>query len=345
MLLTPVDHPVLGRLNSRVAMSAMTRGFASDDHHGNSSIGSYYTRRAAAGVGLILSEGIIVHPSADGYVNVPRLHTNAQADSWRPILEPVHAYGAKMFAQLWHCGRISHPEFTEGIQPVSSTNIAATGINRQNNKPYGEPRALEIAEFPEIYEHFVHSAKLALDAGFDGVELHMGHGYLVDQFFDARINDRQDAYGSANIENRCRFGLGLLRAVVEAIGSNCVMVRISPSRMMGGLYEWDDMMPMLAYLLNAFDQSGLKILDVSCANADYYQTSGKVIRAIRPMWRHTLIGGASLSLEQAETEVAESRLDLVTWGRALIANPDLVSKFRDGRPILAFNDRMRDQLI
>lgn len=343
-LLAPFSHPLIGQLPSRVVMSAMTRGFAQGDHLCHAGISDYYARRAAGGVGLILTEGIVIHPSADGYKDVPRLHNTAQMRSWQPAVKAVQGHGAKIFAQLWHCGRISHLDFTDGIQPVSSTNVVAAGINRQNNKPYGEPRALTADDLPAVYQHFVDSAHLALEAGFDGVQLHLGHGYLIDQFLDARINERSDAYGGS-VENRCRIALEVLGAVIKAVGAERVMVRISPSRMMGGLYEWPDMDAMLRHLLPAMSALGLRLLDISCANADYFQTSGKVIAAYRALWPHFLIGGASLQPEQAEAELAKGHVDMVTWGRLLIANPDMVAKLRRGEALTPFDDSMRATLV
>lgn len=342
-LTDPFQHPVLGTLPSRAVMSAMTRGFASAGHLANAAIQDYYARRAEGGAGMILTEGIVIHPSADGYRDVPRLQTAAQAESWQPVIRAVQAHGTKIVAQLWHCGRISHTDFTDGIQPVSSTSIAAAGINRQNNQPYGQPHALRADELPAVYRQFVDAARLALDAGFDGIQLHLGHGYLADQFLDARVNDRTDDYGGS-VENRCRMPLELLQAVIDAVGAERVMARISPSRMMGGLYEWPDMDAMLAHLLPGFEQAGLRMLDLSCANADYFQTSGKVIRQVRKAWPHFLIGGASLTQAQAQAELDEGLVDMVTWGRAFIANPDLVSKFRQGTEPVAFNDGMRGSL-
>jgi N-ethylmaleimide reductase len=325
-------------------MSAMTRGFATGDHLANQSIRDYYARRAEGGAGVILTEGIVIHPSADGYLNVPRLHTAEQAASWRPTVDAVHQHGTKIFAQLWHCGRISHTDFTDGIQPLSSTTVAAAGINRQNNQPYAAPRAMTADDVPVLVAQFVHSARLALEAGFDGVQLHFGHGYLIDQFFDTRVNDRTDDFGPQSVDNRCRLALTVLKAVVDAAGANRVMVRISPSRWMGGLYDWADLDAMLAHLLPRFDTIGLRMLDISCANADYFQTSGKVIAAARALWPHLMVGGASLALDRAQAEVDAGRLDLVTWGRAFIANPDLVRKFRQGVPLVDFSDSMRTSL-
>lgn len=332
MLLDPWDHPHLGRLKNRVAMSAMTRGFADPDHRATAAMADYYARRAADGVALILTEGTIVHPSGDGFNNVPHLATPPQAESWRPVVDAVHAAGSKIFCQLWHCGRISHEDFTGGAAPVSSTARPAAGINRQNGKPYATPRPLATHEIPGVYEQFRRAARLASAAGFDGVELHLAHGYLADQFFDARVNDRADRYGGG-VAGRCRFGLELTEAALGDLGPDRVMVRLSPARDMGGSYDWPDLEAMLAYLIPAFDRLGLRLLDVSCARADYYRTSGRVIRRLRPLWPHPLMGGASLTPAQAEAELGAGWLDLVTWGRALLANPDFVSRIGGGLPL------------
>jgi N-ethylmaleimide reductase len=336
--------PILGYLNSRVVMAPMTRSFASFDHLCTQEMESYYARRAKGGIGLIITEGIVIHPSGDGYKTVPYLFNEDHCKSWLATVESVHKYGAKIYAQLWHCGRISHQDFTGGFDVVSSTDIKALGINRQNNKPYGTPKRLKIDELNGIYEMYCNSARLAIESGFDGVEIHMGHGYLVDQFLDANINDRVDNYGGS-IENRCRFALELLDAVLQSIGPTKVMVRISPSRFMGGLYEWPNLNEMLDYLVINFKMLGLLQLDVSCANADYFATSGKIIRYIRSQWPHLIIGGASLSVDDAQKELDSGLLDLVTWGRGIIANPDFVNIIKKNGVMKEFNDSMRADLI
>lgn len=342
-LLAPATVPPLGRLQSRVAMSAMTRNRAGPGHTATAAIAEYYARRAAHGVGFILTEGTIVDPGGDGYHSVPRLCTEAQARSWQAVTARVHESGARIFCQLWHCGRISHPDFLGGESPVSSTDRAADGINRQNGKPYAVPRRLDSTELPGVYEMFARAARHAMAAGFDGVELHCGHGYLPDQFLDARVNDRRDEYGGG-VPNRCRFTLELVTAVLRECGPDRVMVRISPARDMGGQYDWPDLAAMIAYLVPALSESGLRMLDVSCARADYARTSGRVIRQVRPLWPHLLLGGASLTLEQAQRELDEGWVDLVTYGRFLIANPDLVERLRSGTALRPFDRAMLDQL-
>ncbi|MEP7007823.1 MAG: hypothetical protein ABI810_17725 [Sphingomonas bacterium] len=342
-LLEPLSHPEFIELRNRTVMSAMSRGFADDSHNATDAMRDYYAARAAGGVGLILTEGTIIHPSGDGWNNAPHITNDGQAASWRQTIDAVHDKGAAIACQLWHCGRISHADYT-GDAPVSSTNVAATGMNRQNGKPYGEPRALETGEMPTIYSYYTEAAQRALDVGFDAIELHIGHGYLADQFLDARVNDRTDAYGGS-IENRCRFALELVREVLKVAPSRQVIARISPSRFMGSVYEWPELDEMLAYLIPALQDAGLRALDVSCANSNYFETSGPILRKVRPMWSGVLMGGASLTVDQAETELEAGPLDLVTWGRAFIANPDLVEKIEAGADWVPFDDGMRATLI
>ncbi len=342
-VLTPFEQPGLLATRNRTVMSAMTRGFADSDHCATPAMAEYYRKRAVGGCGLILTEGVVIDPTGDGYKDVPRISTDVQADSWRPVVDGVHAEGGKIALQLWHCGRISHEDYTDGNQPVSSTAQVAAGINRQNNKPYGTPRPLAAEEMSTVYRYFTDAAKRSFDAGFDAVELHLGHGYLADQFLDARVNDRTDAYGGS-VENRCRFTIELVREVMKAAPADKVIGRISPSRFMGELYDWPDLDAMLDYLIPELHAAGLRMLDISCANADYYATSGRIVRMVRPRWDGLIMAGASLTPEQAESEVADGLVDLVTWGRAYIANPDLAHKIERAEPILPFVNAMRDTL-
>jgi 2,4-dienoyl-CoA reductase-like NADH-dependent reductase (Old Yellow Enzyme family) len=342
-VLNKFNSALLGPLKNRIVMSAMTRGFADNNHCCTNDIAAYYERRAKDGVALILTEGVVIHSSADGYNNVPHIETEKQTESWKKVVEKVHATDSKIFAQLWHCGRISHSDYCNGEAPVSSTNKPASGINRQNDKPYGVPRALETDEMPRIYDQFVKAAENAFNAGFDGIQIHMGHGYLIDQFFDTRVNDRIDKYGGS-IENRCRFALELLEILMNKYGSEKVMVRISPSRFMGELYDWPNLEDMIDYLIPKFDQVGLRLLDISCANADYYETSGRIIRMVRKQWPHFIMGGASLSLEQANEEIENGLVDMITWGRAILSNPDFVKRISNGEELKGLPNDFRTVL-
>jgi 2,4-dienoyl-CoA reductase-like NADH-dependent reductase (Old Yellow Enzyme family) len=342
-LFSPLAKPGFIPLRNRTVMSAMSRSFASEDRFATPEMAEYYRKRAAGGAGLILTEGTVIDKSGDGWVRAPYISSDAHAEAWRPVVDAVHAEGGAIACQLWHMGRISHEDFT-GAPPVSSTARAAGGVNRQNNKPYGEPRALAAEDMPALYRLFADAARRALAVGFDAVELHAANGYIVDQFLDGQVNDRTDAYGGS-VENRCRFMLELVDAVVAAVPANRVMARISPSRFMGGLYEWPDMEAMIAYLVPELAKRGLGALDVSCANSVYADTSGRVVRMVRPLWPGVLIAGASLTVEGAESEVAAGVIDAVTWGRLFIANPDLAAKMQAGSDLTTFEDAMRGTLV
>mgnify|MGYP001167563504 FL=1 len=343
MLLDPFSIAPLGSLKNRVAMSSMTRGFAGPNHLATPEMAAYYGRRAEDDVALILTEGTIVHLTGDGYNNVPHIETAVQAKSWAPVVQRVRSAGTLLFCQLWHCGRISHSDYTGGVPPVSSTDRPAEGINRQNGKPFGTPRSLDPNEMTTIHRQFVDAAQNALSVGFDGVELHFGHGYLIDEFLDGSVNDRTDRYGGS-VANRCRFALELLETVIGSVGADKVMVRLSPSREMEGIHDWPDMGAMLDYLVPAMSGLGLAMLDISCARSDYALTSGRVIRMVRPHWKGFLMGGASLSQEQAESEIRDGHLDMVTWGRFLLANPDFVGRLRAGAPLEDFSRDMLETL-
>ena len=346
LLLEPFSKYGLA-LKNRVVMSAMTRNFADHDHNPTDLMRAYYERRAAHDVGLILTEGTIIHPLGDGYPNVPYIYTDEQVEHWKHITDAVHTHGAKIFCQLWHCGRISHPDYLGGALPVAPSAVRPEGNAPHMQVPMVTPRALEHDEIPHIVDMFREAAKKALAAGFDGVEIHGGHGYIIDEFFDSRINQRTDEYGGS-VENHCRFGLEVVKAVLEVAGPDRTMLRISPSRDMRGLYEWPDLQEMIAYLVPQLDQLGLRMLDISCARSDtldiYHTTSGKMVRMVRPLWPHIIIAGASLPPDKAEKEITDGLVDLITYGRFILANPDFVKKITTGEPLVPYNPDMRNTL-
>lgn len=342
-LFQQLNAPGFIPLRNRTVMSAMSRSSADAERCPTEAMVRYYERRAQGGAGLILTEGTIIDRSGDGWADAPYIANDQQAQAWHPVVDAVHAAGGTIACQLWHMGRISHADFT-GDAPVSSTSRPAAGHNRQNDKPYGEPRALEADEMPGVYALFANAARRAIDAGFDAVELHTGHGYLPDQFLDGQVNDRTDQYGGS-VENRCRFMLELVEAVTNAVPAKQVMARISPSRFMGGIYEWQDLDAMIEHLIPALGQLGLGALDVSCATSDYFETSGRMVRKIRPLFDGVIVAGASLTQEQAESELESGMVDAITWGRAFIANPDLAEKMRDGAELVPFDDSMRATLV
>lgn len=330
-------------LKNRVVMTAMTRNFSDKEHNPTDLMRAYYERRATGGVGLILTEGTIIHPSGDGYPDVPYIYTDKQVEEWRKIVAVVHKHGTKIFCQLWHCGRISHPDRLNGNLPVSSSAVRPKGNAPHTQKPMVTPRALEHDEIPIVIEMFAQATQKALKAGFDGVEIHGGHGYIIDQFLDSRINQRTDEYGGS-VENRCRFALEVTKAVLGIAGPERTSLRISPSREMGGLYEWPNLAEMLDYLIPQLDTIGLRILDISCARSDtvniYDSTSGKIVRMARSLWPHIIIAGASLPPEKAEEELQSRLVDLITYGRFILANPDFIKKITNGEPLVPYSTEM-----
>jgi len=345
MLFEAWSSSELGLLKNRIAMAPMTRSFSSLDHRAATQAESYYGVRAESGAALILTEGIIVDPTGDGYLDVPYLCNSQQAESWKPIIDRVHKAESKIIAQLWHCGRISHEDFTGGVPPLSSMNEAAEGVNRQNNKPYGIPRAMETEEGAIVVRQFTDAARLACSVGFDGVEIHAGHGYLIDQFLDGNLNKRTDRYGGS-VSNRCRLLFEIVESVTKVIASDKIIVRLSPRREVGPkTVEYAELHSMLTELAQGLWERGVRIVDISNAHARYAPNSGEIIRIFRPFWRGLIIGGASLSLEDAQQEVRSGMLDLVTWGRSFIANPDLAKKMQDHEPLKDFDRQMLQHMV
>jgi len=331
ILLEPFESKYLGSMKNRVVMSPMSRGLADKNHCCTIQEEEYFIERARNGVALLFAGGMMVHPTGDGYNNSLHMWNKEHSDSWKRTVEKVHTTGSKIFCQLWHCGRISHEDYTGGIQPVSSTSKPAEGINPQNNKPFGMPRSLKANEIEEIYNLFMNSAEKAIEAGFDGIMLHMGHGYLFDQFINSTINDRNDQFGGS-IENQCHFPIEMVKRMVIQFGPKKVIIRISPSREMNGrLYEWPDLKRTLDYFIPQLDKAGLRMIDVSCAKSNYYNTSRKIVAYIRPQWKHIILGGASLSYDGAVKEINDGLLDMVTWGRYILADPYFVSKLKEER--------------
>ena len=332
---------------NRFVMSAMTRGFADNRRFATEQMCQYYSLRAKYDVALIITEGIIVSPEGDGYISVPHLFNDQHSSSWVPICDAVHSHGSLIAAQLWHCGRISHPDLNSGLPIYSSTDIQALGINRQNKKPFGIPIPMSESDMASVTKAFAHSAQLAIDAGFDFCEVHAGHGYLLDQFLDSNINNRTDKYGGS-IQNRLRFPLQVIKAVSDVIGPNRVIVRFSPSRVMGSFHDWGDLFDQSSAFVIALRDLNINIIDISNANADYYRTAGRVVRHLRALNLldgFTVIAGSSLTREEAIREVRDGSVDLVTWGRSFISNPDLVLRLKNNEPLADFDRSMLSSLI
>ncbi|MFI7029062.1 alkene reductase [Microbispora rosea] len=329
---TLFDRYRLGSLTlpNRVVMAPMTRVRAAAGGLATPSMAVYYAQRATAG--LIVTEG--VQPSLVGQSNpgTPGLHTDEQVASWRPVTDAVHANGGRVFAQIMHGGRVSHPD-TTGMQPVGPSAVPAPGevFTPSGPKPAPVPRALETTEVPEHALSYARAAVRAVDAGFDGVELHGANGYLISQFLSSTANLRTDAYGGS-IAGRIRFAVEAVTATMEAVGGDRTGIRLSPGAGFWGAEESD--VPELYGALLA----ELAPLDLAYIHLEA-TTDEDVLVELRKAWPGTLIVNPVLPMgpRKADKAAADHWLglgaDLISFGRAFIANPDLVERLRQGLPI------------
>jgi N-ethylmaleimide reductase len=322
-------------LRNRLVMAPMTRSRAGEGNVPTPMMAEYYTQRA--GAGLIITEGSQVSPQGQGYPDTPGIYTDAQVEGWRRITDAVHAKGGRIFLQLWHVGRISHPSLQpDGALPVAPSAIGAPGelFTGKGMKPFVTPRALETDEIAGVVAQFGDAARRAYVAGFDGVELHGANGYLIDQFLRDGTNHRTDRYGGS-VENRVRFLEEVVQAVVDVWGGARVGVRLSP-------------LGNAAHALNRFNLAYLHVSeplgaagaddDVDpAASASTYSTEGALIGRISPVlkaiFRGPFITNGGYDGETGNAAIAGRRADLVAFGIPFLANPDLPERLRGGAPL------------
>ncbi|MFB6638648.1 alkene reductase [Streptomyces chartreusis] len=317
-------------LPNRVVMAPMTRVRAAAGGLATPSMARYYAQRATAG--LIVTEG--VQPNLIGQSNpgTPGLHTDDQVTAWRTVTDAVHTNGGRIFAQIMHGGRVSHPD-TTGMQPVGPSAVAAVGevFTPNGRQPAPTPRALETAEVPEHVRSYADAARRAVDAGFDGVELHGANGYLISQFLSSNANLRTDRYGGS-VTNRIRFAVEAVTATVEAIGADRTGIRLSPGGGFWGIEE-ADVAELYAALLAELSRLRLAYIHLEATIDE------ETLVALRRTWPGTLVMNPVLPMgpKQAGRTDADHWLglgaDLISFGRAFIANPDLVERLRTGLPI------------
>lgn len=326
-------------LANRVVMAPMTRARALDDIPDEHTV-LYYAQRASAG--LIISEGAPISREGCGYLFNPGLYNDAQVQGWRRVTDAVHAEGGKIFAQLWHVGRVSHVSIQpEGAAPVSSVAVTAARSNAYAWVSEGQPgpvqaslpRALEADEVRRVTADFVSAARRAVDAGFDGVELHGANGYLFEQFLNGALNTRTDEYGGS-IANRQRFLLETLDALAAEIGSDRVGVRLSPFGRLFDMHPYAQEAEAWLSLATALNARSLAYVHLS----DQLTIGAEAIPAgFATQWRQayqgTLIAAGGFTRALAEAVLAKGDLDLVAFGRPFIANPDLVERMRHDWPL------------
>jgi N-ethylmaleimide reductase len=326
----------LGQLNlrNRIVMSPMTRSRAINNIP-NELMATYYAQRAEAG--LIITEGTSPSPNGLGYPRIPGAYSDDQAAGWKKVTDAVHEKGGKIFLQIMHTGRISHPlNLPEGGQVLAPSAVKADEQMYTDSKgmqALPEPKAMSVEEIETVIEEYVKTSQNAIAAGFDGVELHGANGYLIDQFINPTTNKRTDDWGGT-AEKRNRFALEVARRVVAAIGADKVGIRLSPYGAFNGMGTWDTLEEDYTQLAKGLSDLGLvyiHIVDHSAMGAPAVADSIK--RKIREAFAQTFILSGGYDAERAEADLAAGKGDLVAFGRPFIANPDLVTRMKTGAEI------------
>jgi N-ethylmaleimide reductase len=333
-LFTPIQLGPLA-LPNRIFMAPLTRCRASEGHVPNELNSEYYSQRASAG--LIISEATSVSPSGYGYPNTPGIHTEAQVAGWKKVTDAVHSKGGHIFLQLWHVGRISHPAYQkEGSLPVAPSAIKPKGqvFTGASMEEYVTPRALEASEIPGIIAEYAHGARLAKQAGFDGVEIHNANGYLLDQFLRTGTNKRSDQYGGS-VANRARLTLEVTEAVSGVWGADRVGIRFSPAGAFNDMYD-ENPLETFGHVLRELNRFGLAyahITQVTAQDIAHGAVEGVGPRELRPAWKGKIVSAGGFTLESGNAAIAEGWADAIAFGVPFIANPDLPERFRCKAPL------------
>ena len=316
-------------LRNHIVMAPMTRDRAGDGDVPTPLMAEYYRQRAAAG--MIVTEGTQPSPVGKGYWRTPGIHSAAQIEAWRQVADGVHAQGGSIVLQLMHCGRVVVPDnrgFTADVIAPSAL-ACPTRVPGPDGipSPTAEPRAIDADEIPALLDEFAQAARNARVANFDGVELHCASGYLINQFLDPASNQRSDAYGGSAV-NRIRFPVAVLRALADAIGADRVGFRISPGNPYNGMSTTDPE-ATFAPFVKAADALGLAYLHV----VDMGGACPGTLAMLRANWSGAFIVNNNLNAESARALVEAGTAQAVSFGRAFIANPDLVDRLRLGAPL------------
>ncbi len=318
-------------LPNRIVMSALTRSRAGRTHIPNPLMAEYYAQRASAG--LVVTEATMVAADGCAFTGEAGLYDDATQAGWKQVVDAVHAKGGRIMVQLWHPGRAAHSLLNAGLQPVSSTDRAIrndTIHTPEGVKPYEVPRRLDADELPGIIALFRAAAERAKAAGFDGVQVHGAHGYLIDQFLRDGTNDRSDAWGGS-LEKRARLLLEIVDAVSAVFGADRVSVRISP------LVGYNDMLDsdppaLVAFVARALDARGIAFLEMRHAN--HAEPAEKhLLQIARANFHGKLFANGGFDRDSATAALDAGALDAVVFGSAYVGNPDLVERFANGAPL------------
>lgn len=315
---------------NRIVMAPLTRSRADEakgDIPGSAMNVDYYRQRS--GAGLIISEGTQVSPVGKGYMATPGIYSDAQVDGWKPITQAVHDAGSKIIAQIWHVGRITHPDLTGGTHPVAPSAIQpkVVAYTHKGKVDVPVPHALSTAEIKDVVQQFCQAASNAMRAGFDGVEIHGANGYLVDQFIRDGANQRTDEYGGS-IENRCRFALEVVDACVAEIGAGRVGIRLSPLTPFNDLAD-SNPQAVFGYLVEELNKRGIAFIHfIEGATGGPRDLPGFDYAAARQAFKGTYIANNGYDRQIAIDAIESGKADAIAFGRLFISNPDLVERLK-----------------
>jgi N-ethylmaleimide reductase len=325
------------QFTNRMVMAPMTRSRATPQHTPNALMAEYYGQRATAG--LIITEGTSPSPNGLGYARIPGLYDAVQVKAWKATTAAVHAQGGKIFVQLMHCGRVAHvanlPTGAEVLGPGTDVCPGEMFTDSLGMQPHSPPRAMTEADITHAVEEYVAAARLALDAGFDGIEVHGANGYLIEQFLNPLINLRSDGYGGS-IDGRNRLALEIARATVAAVGADRVGIRLSPFGVFNGTGEFPEVRAQYLALAKALSKVGLlylHLVDHSAMGAPPVPAEFKL--ELRAGFDGLFILSGGFDHASAEQALLDKRGDMIAFGRPFLANPDLVARMHNDAPLNA----------
>lgn len=335
-------------LKNKIVMAPLTRCMADDDLVPTAAMAAYYGRRAQAG--LIISEAVVIRPDAQGYPNTPGLFTPQQIQGWRQVTDAVHAGGGKIFAQLWHTGRVAHPHFYQDVTGydavMAPSAVAVEGsVPRMRELTYQTPTPVSHEQIAQLVADYSQAAANAIDAGFDGVEIHGANGYLIDQFLHHDSNRREDEYG-VTPANMARFPLAVVDAICERIGADRTALRVSPGAYFNMSGDSRDR-EVFDYLLPELELRNLAYLHIGIFDdaMEFDYLDGSASSYVRKHYANTLMGVGSYSAETGAAAIANNQFDLLAIGRPFIANPDYVERIEQGLPVVSYSEEMLTSLV
>ncbi len=342
-LLQPFSLNKKIKLKNRIVMAPLTRCMADENLVPTQAMADYYAKRADSG--LIISEAVIIRPDGQGYPNTPGIFSAAQIEGWQLVTKAVHANGGKIFAQLWHTGRVAHTHFFDGEYVLAPSAQQVQGsVPRMRDLTYLMPKAASIEEISQLVTDYGQAAKNAITAGFDGIEIHGANGYLIDQFLHHDANKREDQFGQTP-ENMARFPLAVVDEIATSIGWEKTALRISPGayfNMAGDDRDRD----VFEYLLKQLEQRELAYLHMGLFDdsMQFDYLGGGATDFVRKHYSKTLMGVGGYTAQTGSQAITDDRFDLLAIGRPFIANPDYMKKIEKGETLTEYSDEMLAEL-